>query len=690
MDATTDASVPMVDDSADTAGSPASDKSSMPSREAQRWRTRIARTRRYKRDLIENWRTNIDFRRGKVFSEDSDDDRVAVAYDWGATKAKQAGLFSQVPKIRLKAKKKQYQQGTAVFARKVNDALDRADVGTSMDEVLPDVINAAGIGAVYIAFESRTFDKEMPVQAAPPPPPAPMSGMPPPPPSPEGEAPAEPAPGKTETVPYTSATRTVIERISPADLLWDLTFAGSNFNRSPWIGRSGKMHWSRAQKEFNLSADDKALVCTTGSRSAYDRMNNNEDQDLQSDVEMVEFDEVFYWRYLFHDDEPSFEAIQRIVFVHGKNEAVVDERWKGQQLVDGDPEKLIGSCLPPIQVLTLTYLSDEAIPPSDSAMGRPGVEEMIAARTDMMLQRRYSSPMRWFNTVMVPPELVSSMMRGTFQGMIPLNGPGERAVGEVARANFPRETYESDHVFKAELGETWNIGGSQGFGGGSNTQIRTAAEANNAQSNMETRQAYERGRVSAFFARIAEVVAGLETLYGTWDEEDKAALAGLDLQHMSRYYIYSVRTDASVLLTADQRYARLEKYWNMTAKSGLVDEVPVLQELGSLIDIDEELVKQPQPKQEPINVSFRVDAESLKDPMFVAMLIQTGQMPGPDLMEQAKKAILASIQLPAPPQPPPPPGGPGGPGGPPPPSTQDHHPEIDMASRVNTRAEDGK
>jgi hypothetical protein len=682
--------------------------------DTDRWRGRIAKSRRYRRDLTEDWRTNIDFRRGKVFDADSDMDRIAITYDWSATKAKQAQLFSQVPQVRLKAKNKRYEKGVPVFAKKLNDALSHADVGTAMDECLPNCINAAGVGLVLIAYETRTEDRVLP-SVTKPAPPAPMMipGQPPPPAAPpmdvngapdtgEAEAPGAPEETPEQPIPYTTARRFTIDSLSPSDALWDLTFTGSNFNRAPWVGRSGRMHFSKAMKEFGLKPSDKATVCGTGTQQAYDRLSEDADKDRFAEANMVEFDEVFYWRYLYHDDETSFEAIQRLVFVHGRGTPVVNEPWKGQRRLDADGQEsetgdiIVGSCKFPIQFLTLTYVTDSAIPPSDSAMGRPQIEELIQGRTDMMLQRRQSRPMRWMNNNLVPPALVTAIMRGTWQGVVPINGPGERAFGEVARASYPHEDDTFDRIAKNDLMETWNIGGSQGIGGGSNTQIRTAAEANNAQSNMQTRVGYERARCNKFFCNIAEVLAGLICLFGEWDEEETAALQGMDVQHMPSYYMYTTRTDSSVLLDAEQRYSRLERYTNIAAKSGLADMVPVLQEMASLVDVDESTVARPTGgKPEPVNVSLRVDEQSLQDPIVVAMLIESGQFPKPETLEMAKKAIMQSRQLPVPPPPPGMP--PGGPGGAPPPESApqpaqpaDANAHWDMAGRVNKRQQDGR
>jgi hypothetical protein len=711
------------------------------------WRSNMSRCRRVRRDLVVEWSENIDRRRGKLFDTDSDEDRIAVPLDWSATKAKQAMLFSQVPEARLKAKHKAYAGAVPTFGRKLNETLGLAEVGTAMDECVPDCINASGIAAVIVSFETLSVTKDYtsnlqtPPAAAPGAPPAGPGGAmaamapgaPPAPPTAGALPGAVPAPGAPPApapiqVPFATDKRFTIERISPADLLWDVAFAGSNFNKSGWIGRDGRMPWAVALRVFGRSEEnpngltqaDKTSVCGQDKRTSIDMLTHGDEKDRFRTPNLVNYQEIFYRRYLFHEDETSFYAIQRVVFVSGKTEPVIFEEWKGQRR--GENDSIVGSWKFPIQLLTLTYLSDEAIPPSDTAMGRPQVDELCESRTEQMLNRRHSRPMRWFNNNLVAPELVTAFMRGDWQGMLPINGSGERAIGEVARASYPPDNNEQDRVTKADFNETWQTGGSIGMGGGGNTQIRSSAEAQATQQNFTTRIGYERGRVAKFFVNIAEVTAGLLALYGDWTDEEKQAMQGWDLFKLPTSFVYSVRPDSTVLLDSQQRYQRLEGFLNISAKSGMVDELPVLTEMAGLADIDETIVHPPQPKPPtPATISVRISsAADLQDPLMVALLIHTGQMPDPSVIAQAKQFIV-DAHVPPPPAPPPgmpgapgapaPPGGPGGPQPPPPPPGHpgpggpppvpgghpnippeggaNGHPEWDMAGRVNKRNHDG-
>ena len=635
------------------------------------WRARIGKTKTYRRTLISNWSENVDFRRGKPFEADSDQDRIQVTIDWSATKAKQAQLFSQMPEVRLLPKRKQYAPAVPTFARKLNEVIGDAGTGSAMDECLPDVINAAGIAGVLVSYEALTVDKEVPTVDA-------MMAQ-------QLQAAGQKVP--TQVVPQVVDYRFITERISPGDILWDTSFTHSDFDRSAWNGRSGRLHWAEAQRKFGLSEEDREKVVGGDTRQPTDKLVISQDIERKQDEDLVNFDEVFYWRHVYHPEETSYDAIQHMVFVEGKDEPVINEPWKGQKR--NSAGKVIGSCKLPVRILTLTYISDEAIPPSDSAMGRPQVNELIEGRSDMLKQRKNSLPIRGFDVNRIAPEVQTQLMRGTWQGMIPCNGDGSRAIWEVARAAYPREDFEFDRVAKGDLSETWQVSASQ-LGGNSGPAIRSASEANIMQANFSTRVGYERARVVKFFVGIAEVLAGLLALYGEFDAEEQQALQAWNREELSNYYIYNVRADSTVLLDANQRRSQLSEFLNLTGKSGFVNAQPVIEEMAALSGLDPAVVvAAPQPKApEPLNISLRLTgAEDLSNPAIMALLMQSGQAPSPQEIEAAKQLIMAAAAPVTPPQ--------GQPGAPPagpqtPPVPEDPNPDWNTMSRVEKRTQDGQ
>lgn len=655
--------------------------------------------KQYRRKLIANWTICIDYRRGKPFMSQTDEDRIAVNIDWALTKQKQSALFSQIPAVRVSHPPDTdipaVGKWVAAFERKLNDQLILSGVESAMEEVMPDCINAAGFGVILVSREAITQDVQVPgvdmgmfpqqMQQF-----ILQSGI-----MPDG------SPVPMTTVPKTIDHRYVATRISPADFLWPITFTSSDFDNAPWIGRSGRISWAEGSKKWGLTQEDKDRIVGED-RSILDRLTHDIEKDKMVGDGQITFDEIFYKEYQFDPEAQSYSTIHHLVFVHGKEEPVVDEQWTGQQ--ENPNGQLVGVLRYPLQVLTLTYLTDEAIPPSDSSIGRPQVNELNKSRTQMIMQRERSLPIRWFDVNRIDPAIQQSLMRGVWQGMIPVQGQGTNVIGEVPRAQMPQENYIFDKIFKSDLNELWVIGEEA-------PPVNTAAESNNIQSNRQTNVAKERARVGKFFCRVAEVLGGLVAIY----EDPSSFGEGYD-PGVSRTLSYSILADSTVLLDANQRLQRAINFFNFCMKTGWLAPEPVLREIASLSGFDpSEVIQAPQPKNvDPPNISLRLTGtEDMMNPLTLAFLMKSGQAPSSDLIEQAKQLINAAVTpppnaQPAPPQvgpdgmplPPPPPGmtpappppvptGPATPVTPPPPppptAGEDAHPDLSAMGRVNQR-----
>lgn len=652
---------------------------------AKKWRARITTAKKRTKDYLDEWTDNVDYRRGKPFESTSDQDRIAVNLDWPNTKAKQAQLFSQLPALVLQPLLKDVPTLAAavpVFGRELNEELKRAGAEAAMDECLPDVINAAGVAAAMCWYESKsemvalpTVGREM------------VAGLS----DEEYQIAVDNDIIPSEQVERVMDARFRIKRLSPSKLLWDRGFKGSDFNDANWVGHWDRLTWAEAKSRFTL-ADEEKEALSGASNAITDTLSRDEDG-LEDEDRPIEYTELFYWRYRYHADEKNFKAIQHVVFVEGKDDPVIDEPWKGQKL-DEESHAYVGSCIFPIQFCTLTYLSDEAVPPSDSAIGRPQVDELIESRSQMVLQRRHSQPMRWMNANLVDPLIQDAIQRGVYQGFIPVNGDGSRIIGEVARAQYPSENFGFDKVAKEDNRESWQVGANQA--GTVNTGETSAAEASIVQQNFQTRIGYERQRVTKFYVRIAEVLGGLMALYGKFElpdvsPTDMQRLQGWDRTRIANYSVYSVRTDSSVLLDANQRFDKLKKFLSIAGPSGFVDVEPILREMAELSGMDPDTtVKKPEPKGiDPANLSFRFGgAEDLMNPMVVGVMIKSGLAPTPQEVEAAKAIILAANGML--------PGGPGtGPPGPPstaeqPPNPGDGVAGWDTMPRIDTRRAEGE
>jgi hypothetical protein len=654
---------------------------------------RIAACKAYRKKLIPSWTSNIDFRRGKPFASQVDEDRVVVNLDWSLTKAKQATLFSQVPQVHIDHPPQSLGAAWAFpFEQKLNDTLVTAGMESALDECLPDVINAAGIGAVIVSHESITEQVDVPAID--------MGTLPP-----DvhqqilqtGKMP-DGSEVPTETVPRIVDHRYTINRISPADLLWPINFTGADFDNAPWIGRSGRIPWAQAVQVFSLNEADKEKIIGGEGRTYLDKLTHDIDKDKVTPDDSVEFDEIFYKEHQFDPKSRSYSTINHMVFVSGKDEPVIDGPWEGQQ--QGEDGQVVGALRFPIRVLTLTYITDETIPPSDTAMGRPQVNEINKSRTQMIMQRERSLPVRWFDVNRIDPTIQQSLMRGTWQAMIPVQGEGSRSIGEVSRATMPQEDFTFDSIAKNDLTESWQLGPNQAGNFGQGRQ--SASESNIVQENFNTRIGRERAKVSKFIVTISEVLGGLLALYEPPDSFGQ----GFD-PSVSKLFAYSILADATVLLDSNQKKKKLEEFINFSAKSGWLNIEPIMKEYATLCGLDPNTVVQkpePKPPAEP-NISLRLTGtEDLNQPMSLAMLLKSGQAPDPKLIEQAKQLIILAGQMPLPPAPPqvgpdgqPLPPGPPGPGGPPPPGggvpppapppVGDANPKWSLMPKVNKRTD---
>lgn len=657
------------------------------------FKTWIEVCKQYRRNLVKNWSINVDYRKGKPYASMSDDDQIAVNMDWALTKTKQAALFSQVPRAIVSHNPDSVGAGPwlAKFENKVNEKLVIGGIEATMDECMPDCINASGLGIALVSYESITEDKEVPSID--------MSMLPP-----EIQAMALQT-GKIngidipmETVPQTLDKRYVVQRISPSDFLWPLGFTGSDFDRAPWLGRSGRIPWAEAARKYDLKEEDRDKYIGEN-RNLLDNLTRDLDRERAGPEETVEFDEIFYWEHMYDAAAKSYSTIHHMVYLFGKTEPVVDEAWKGQK-IDEQSGEVIGSRKTPLRVLTLSYVTDEPIPPSDSAIGRPQVNEINKSRTQVIKQRERNIPVRWVDINRVDPSITQSLMRGTWSHFIPVQGEGSRVIGEVAKSGHPVENPMFDQIAKNDLNEQWSIGPNQV---GSGMGVETKGESTEIATNFQTRVGRDRAKVASFFVGIAEVMGGLICLY----EDPSIFGEGFD-PGFSKALEFSILADSTVLVDATQRLAKLNAFMNEYAKSGFVSIEPCLREIATLTGLDPNVaIKAPDPKPpvEP-NISLRLTGtEDMMNPLTLAFLIKSGQAPPPELIDQAKQLIQQAVMMPQPQPPPsidpmtgqpmpPPPGGVPPPGTPMPPGPQvpqavgEANPNMTVLPKISKRSDD--
>lgn len=643
------------------------------------WQGRLHASRNRRDERVATWQSNVNARKGYPAHQPDatsatlipQSSSVSVNQDWPLTKAKIAQLYSQTPEVRLSPRDPSLEQAVPIFGRELNETITATDVGATIEEILADVVNASGIGGALVSCETRTEPREVPMVD-----PAML------PPDVQAQVMAGQVQLPTQTVDHPVDIRYLCQRISPADLLIPDDFTGSNYDQARWLGEDGRMTWAQAVRNLGLTDEQKPDVLGRDRRANGSLNTLNTDTRAFNDTDVVNYTQVFYWRHFYHADETNFKALQRLVFVDGIDEPVVNEPYQAQTRTEDG--RLVGVTKNPIRILTLTYISDDALPPSDSTISRFQMDELEQSRDAMVQQRKRSIPIRWGDTNRISPNTRAKIDRGENQGFIWTNGPGDRAIGEVSRASFPQEKFEFDAVIKRDLTEMWQVGSNQA--GAFSSGERSASEAKIVQQNFQTRVGQERDKVTKFFVGIVEVLAGHLALYGTFDLPDNL---GVQREQLATSFSYSVRSDSTVRLDVEEQIDRLTRGINLTAQSGYVNIKPVVSKIWELLGEDPNaIVIDPQPKPpEPVKVSVS-KAEDLNDPLFLALLMRTHQGPAPEDLQAAIK-LRQSVMIGAPVASAPPPAG--DPNAPP---TEVQRPEMahsgwDAAPRIDQRAEDG-
>jgi hypothetical protein len=683
-------------------------------------KSQIEVSKTYRRKLTPKWKRNIQVRLGEPGtlsgsefyepSSSSDERQSLVNPDWSLTKTKTANLYSQVPQVQGTHENTKYAQAVAPFMKQLNyDIGDKgANFGPPMEECLNDVVNASGVAGVMVGYAARTQMKSVAVEEvfqSPTSGPVPTKDLPP------DQLQSLAAAGliHLQDVPEVVDQKFFCTRLSPGQLLWPKNFTGSNFDDADFRGYTGRLPWGVAKPEFKLTDDQKEKACSGVQYNTADDLRTDSDHAKDENEDYVTFDELYYWRYRYDPDELSFSAIWKIVFVHGIEKAVIHEPWKGQRYVP-ETRKYVGACKPPVRFLTLTYVTDHPVAPSDTAAGRPQVVDMRRSRSQMLDNRDRSRPLNWYDVNRIGTSTQALLNKGTWQGFIPTIGDGSRALGQVARASYPAEDNEFDRVTKSDLLEVWQIGpNQQGTASPSGT---TATESTNVQANFATRIGQEKGRVAAFFLGAVEVLAGWISLYSAFpvltDQERQEMESAWDRKSMVQDLVLKIRPDSQVVLDVGQQIDRKTKFLNIAGKSGVIDPAPVIMDIAELSGYDPmSLKKQPEPPpKEKVSISLRLSGkEDMVNPLVMAMLVAAGEAPSPEQLKEAQTILQAAAATVPPPQPPGMPGadgissapsGPNGsaspPGAPPPQGPQPpgagHPPNWTLMDKVAKRSED--
>jgi hypothetical protein len=682
--------------------------------DAKYWSECISAAERNRDEYFKVWKESVAYRVQKPFGgtgdNESTQDRVAVPEDWSRTKQKQAQLMFKLPKIVARATDPAFEVSEDLVTAAVNQKLtNEMRAYYAMDEALADVINAAGIMAVMVGIDIRTETVTLPPEAAAPgslaavpaaPAAPPDGGMPAPVASPDTPEPnvgggAPPSDAQPSAPPFEGAApplagpqprsitrivskRLYADRVSPAQLLWPAEFVLSDWDKSPWVGYDTFMPATLAKKTFKVLVEE-------GWDGAPTQKPKLLSEDILTPPSKGVFEEYARVRTIFYrtaNYDPTVthpDAIRKIVFVDGCTPPVIHEDldWQkyvpptldkpavppttdpttgqttdpGMPAAPAQPGKYIGVRNFPLRIGTLTYISDVAIPPSDSEAGRSQVREMIRSRSQMLRQRDTSIPIRWYDVNRLDETIADKMRAGEWNDMIPVNGPGERIIGEVARANYPRENFQFQGVISNDLDRSWALSNNQI--NAPNDTTRSATEVNVMASAGGIRADYEKDRVNKFVMGIAEVTFGLMQMF--IDGQEYASLVGPQGQNvltpftradLTGDYTFEFVPDSSDRIDTATKQGNVLKMFNLLGNSPTTNRPNLEREIWQLHGFDPAKLTQapPPPNPDKPNISYRFSGDDLLNPMAVALLTKSGIQIGPDDIKAAATMIADAVQ----------------------------------------------
>lgn len=592
--------------------------------------------------LLPKWKENLQRFRGEkrantYLSGWDADEVIQVNTDYYATLQKISQLFFRTPDIQLSPKRPELTTVVPLFQAVLNDQLSARNTNAmaAVQEILMDVVCPAGIGAVKVGYEA-TIDGTRPIQIGEQPDPTGAIG-------PDGMPVMVPI---VEQVPNVIHDAYEITRISPAKLLIPSDFTGSNYDDCAWLGFEFQVDVETAKRRWGVSIDNPT-----------DAADNKLLVPAQSEQcrPYVKGTEIWYKASRFDPNEKHPGKLRQLVFLEGVNTPVVHQDSPAQRF--NERGRLVaGHTRFPIRVLTLRYVSDCHYPPSDCQMTRVAVDEESAARTVMMQQRKRSTSMRWVDRNRVDPSDISKLTRGEVQAIIPVDGNGNEIIGEVARANYPRENFEITRVNERDVEKTWAMGSNQqGVRGG-----MSATEAALIQGSVDVRMDAERGRVLDWYVSVAETLGAYLQLFADDEQyvevlgEDGAKrLQAWDKNAIAGEFAYSVKPDSAQKVDANvDRKMQLDLY-QLTANDPFVNRSELTRSILESFNKDPGRTMQQPPQAAPekprISLSFK--GEDLDNPVVVDLLAQSGYQINPQAIQNLlnmQGAYISSTVLPSP------------------------------------------
>lgn len=598
------------------------------------WKARIEHARSLREPRERVWKNAI--QEGYLGQRASGtDDEVVVNKSFPFVEQKKAQLVFQVPEVSLKPKRPGLEQAVHVFQAALNHELgpDGAHAKRMFDACLFDVLTC-GIAASKIGYAAFL-----------------------------GERTVTGPNGKPRRLPTLAHEEYFWRRVSPDKLLLPVEFEGDDFDDADWLGMEFEKDLETAIRDYKLPKDFDG-----GTTEIAKSLSGEKDAiALGAVTKKVKGVEIWYRAHRFDPDAHPL-AYRCLVLLEGQDDPVRHSESPYQRPTpDGKLGGMRGS---PIHLLTLRTIAGSAYPPSDVEMARHIEDELSKGRTQMIQQRDRNIPLRWADQNRLSPDQLKKIIDGDIGSVTPVDGNGNEIIGEVARANFPRENFTFNEICAADYEDIWAIGKNQR--GLRDEGARTATEIQVMQGAADLRLDAERTRVLGFFTSGAKKFGSLLQLFKDEasyieivGEDGQQALMQWDKTAIQGEFAYDVKADSALRIDRAMERKQLLDLYNLTANDPNVARVELLKQLLRAYHLDPTriVVEQlpPAPPEKP-RVSLSFKGEDLAIPAVWAILKEYGLEPGPGA-EQPPQGSTPSSPL-GPLAPPPPHGGAGEPASP--------------------------
>jgi len=598
-------------------------------------------------DFKPDWDRNVLSYRAKSLSTMPTSDTVVVPRDFAFVEQKAAQLFFQTPEIHLKTDLEALKDAVTIFQPVLNHYLSEDEVNAlaMMNEVVFDALCPSGLMCSKIGWEAFEEGPPIPMQVGEEPaePPAPSLGQPDPNQLPGSVlglgAPAPPPPMRPIMAPTPNIVwdRYFWERISPAQILIPHNFSGSVYDKAHWLGFRFEEDWEIIKKKYKL-ADDMDIPTSRLSDAELKLKGESVSSPSRAPTQRVTGCEIWYRTALYDPKTAHPEKMRQLVLIDGYDEPLLHRDSPYQSTSPSGT--LIGMIGFPIHIGALRYVSDSAYPPSECSISRSTNEELNRSRTQMMLQRDRSIPMRFADLSRIGGEAgLEKIRKNIFQQIVALESydPNNPPVGIISLAQFPRENFTFNDYLDRDLEQVWAMGANQR--GQESAKSLTATEISKIDQWANSRLDKERRNALTYYIRGTRKLGSLVQLFIT--DEQVTQIVGQDkLQRIQAWdreaipnaYAYSANPDSAIRIDQAQARTQILKLYELLAKDPNVNRTELLTEICRQWNLDPAriVVQQLPPKgPDPAAVSFRFGAEDLdvlnpNFPMYVAILEQAG------------------------------------------------------------------